>query len=747
MSVCVKIAVALVGCAWAGMLMASPQKVSVWRLPSAEGLVKAECMAGSWVGQGTPTLDFSQWLLNIPMVQALGPLREKTPFAFVRFVDSEVAEKYAETRWVLTSQAVVCGIAWSRDEFLREVPGAVGTNGLVRLENGQGKVGLDEYWYVAFSSDGRWAAIGESPEMARMALEEKPGESVRGACVRGTVYSEGLKVMASRSSGFKGLSKLSELNLDFRLEADGLRVHGNGVLRSTAESSMVECSPLGTDALSGASSRSLYAVAMTGDERTDLFDFHDGDAMLAVLREGGIDVSSVRPSVSSNGNCTISLGLPFVRDYLEKTWGLFGEEPDADLVGKLQGLTRSRRELGLLTNVVCSIVVEGCEPVGAPSGRFAALLPHMPSKRPHAVAFVDLYRLLKAVFCEQVSHEESNVRSVLLRFLAQLPESGDGMAWRLGRQGENLEVEAKVAASEIKGLIFLWKAYCTLMVQKAADRARQEGRRKKGCPVEEAGRQVALGNLTDAMKTLERAPTNDWRICCEVGDFYGTHDMLPTQRAERVHCWMGRAYRLADEVGKRQVAGRCAKGFWFRKYGCFNDDLARLWLQRAADSGSAYWQCVIADAFAYAYRGFPKDGQMALHYLELAEKAKHLKTHHVRASMYKLGVGLPKDSQKALECLELGIRRGSDVCRRDLAIMLLDGCGGEGRRAEGFALLQRLLAEGVEGPGYCLSKLGHACERGHGVKKDPQRAIEFYRQAAALDDRYSIKRLKELKAD
>ena len=52
------------------------------------------------------------------------------------------------------------------------------TNGLVRLENEQGKVGLNEYWYVAFSSDGRWAAIGESPGMAQMALEEKPDESV-----------------------------------------------------------------------------------------------------------------------------------------------------------------------------------------------------------------------------------------------------------------------------------------------------------------------------------------------------------------------------------------------------------------------------------------------------------------------------------------------------------------------------------------------------------------------------------------
>ena len=747
MSARVKIAVALAGGAWTGMLMASPQKVSAWRLPSVEGLVKAECVAGSWTGQGAPTLGFSQWILNLPMVRALGPLREKTPFTFVRFVDSEVAEKYAETRWALMSQAVVCGVAWSRDEFLREVSGAVETNGLVRLENEQGKVGLNEYWYVAFSSDGRWAALGESPEMARMALEEKPDESVRDACVRGTVYSDGLKVMASRSSVFKGLVKLSELNLDLWLEPDGLRVHGNGMLRSTAESSKDECLPLGTDALSEASRRSLYAVAMTGDERTDFFDFYDGDALLAVLREGGVDVSSVRPSISSNGNCTISLGLPFVRDYLEKTWGLFGAEPDADLVRKLQGLTRSRRELGVLTNVVCSVVIEGCEPVGAPSERFAALLPHKPPKQWKAVAFVDLYRLMKAVLCERVSIEEPNVRTILQPLLAQLPESGDGVAWRVGRRGENVEAEAKIAVSEIRGLISLWKIYCALMVQRAENRAWQENRRKNESPVEEAGRQVSLGNLTDAMKILECAPTNNWRICYEVGDFYGSHTALPTQRAERVQCWMDRAYRLADETGKRQVAVRCAKGFYFRDYECFNDDLARLWLQRAADAGSAYWQCVIADAFVYAYRGFPKDGQMALYYLELAEKSKHLKTHHVRASMYKLGVGLPKDSQKALECLELGVRRGSDVCRRDLAIMLLDGCGGEGRRAEGFAMLQRLLAKGVESPGYCLSKLGYACERGHGVKKDLQRAIEFYRQAAALNDRYSIKRLKELKAD
>lgn len=744
---CVKIAVVLVGCALSASLMASPQKVSVWRLPPAEGLAKAECVAGSWIGQGAATSGFSQWLLNIPKVRALGPLREKTPFAFVKFVDSEVAEKYAETRWVLTSQAVVCGVVRSRDEFLREVPGAVETNGLVRLENGQGRVGVDEHWYVVHSPDGLWAALGDSPEMARMALEELPDESVRDAHVRGTVYSDGLKMMVSRSSVFKGLAKLSELKLDLRFEPDGLHVHGDGVLRPTAETPKDESLPLGADALSEASSRSLYSVALTGDEGADFFDFHDGDALLAALKESGVDVSSVRPLLSSNGVCTITLGLQFVRDYLEKTWGLFGVEPDADLVMKLKGLARSRRELGALTNVVCSIVVDGCEPVGTPSGRLAALLPRLPSKRWHAVAVADLYRLMKAVFSEQVSREESTVRMVLQPLLAQLPKSGDGMAWRVGRRGENVEAEAKISASEIKGLIFLWKAYCVLMAQRENDRAWRESRGGNESPVEEANRQVALGNLTDAMKALERAPTNDWRICHEVGDFYGTHDMLPTQRAERVQCWMDRAYWLSDEAGKRQVAGRCAKGFYFRKYGCVDDALARLWLQRAADAGSAYWQCVIAEALVYARRGFPKDGQRALHYLELAEKSKHLKTHHVRASMYELGVGLPKDCRKALECLELGIRRGSDVCRVNLAIMLLGGHGGEGRRAEGFSLLQRLLAEGVESPGYCLSKLGYACECGHGVKKDLHRAIEFYRQAAALNDRYSIRRLKELKAD
>lgn len=279
-----------------------------------------------------------------------------------------------------------------------------------------------------------------------------------------------------------------------------------------------------------------------------------------------------------------------------------------------------------------------------------------------------------------------------------------------------------------------------------AERVDRLVEQKPKSPLEEAEWRVGRGDLTGALAALERAPTNDWRMCYAIGDFYGTHAALPTNRAERLHCWMDRAYQMADGDWKRKVAGRCASGLCIRRYGYPEDwHSARLWLHRAADSGSAYWQCMLADAYVYSYYGIPVDGKKALYYLEKAEKQNHVKTHHVRASMYEKGIGLPKDYKKALECLESGMRRGSDVCPRNYAIMLIHGRGGDSRRAEGFSMLQKLVAKGVEGPGYCLSILGTACERGEGVMKDMSRAIEFYKQAATLKNAYSIKRLKALK--
>ena len=261
-----------------------------------------------------------------------------------------------------------------------------------------------------------------------------------------------------------------------------------------------------------------------------------------------------------------------------------------------------------------------------------------------------------------------------------------------------------------------------------------------------AERMVSCGDLTGAVKALEQVSTNDRWTCFLVGDFYGTHSTLPLPRIERINWWMDISYRLADENGKRQIAGRCAGGFGFGKYSYPTDDEStRLWLQRAADSGSAYWQCMLADAYAHAFWGFKCDGAKALKYLEMAERQNHLKTYHVRAGMYENGVGLPNDPKKMMECLEMGMKRGSRVCRELYAVRLIAGQGGDDRRAEGCAILQRILASGeAENTGYCLANLGFAYEHGYGVEKDIDKAAECYRQGIAHGNRYSQERLKAL---
>ena len=264
--------------------------------------------------------------------------------------------------------------------------------------------------------------------------------------------------------------------------------------------------------------------------------------------------------------------------------------------------------------------------------------------------------------------------------------------------------------------------------------------------IEQAERMVSCGDMTGAVKALEQASTNDSWACFAVGDFYGTHSMLPTQRIERINWWMDLSYRLADEDGQRKIAGRCAYGFGFGKYGYPKDDEStRLWLQRAADSGSAYWQCMLADAYVLPYWGFKRDGAKALKYLEMAERQNHLKTYHVRANMYQEGIGLPKDHKKMMECLETGMKRGSRICRERYATHLITGQCGDDRRAEGCAMLQKILSRGeANNPGYCLANLGFAYEHGYGVEKDIDKAVECYRRGAAHGNSFSQKRLEDL---
>ena len=734
---------------------AVPTRLASLKLPSTEKLAQAESQIGSWVGQPSlPAAGFSRYVLSLPMVRALGPLREGSQMSILWFLDSEIVEKYPGDKWSEPQMAVVSEIKWTKDDFTNEFSNVIFTNGMVRLENAQGRTCIDDYWYVAFSPGGSLASIGASPEIARAAFESVSSNAVPdGVLAELYASSEGVRRWGKwmpEVALTNRMSRTPELHVELIMESDGLRISERIPISDSRDSLGPRCTRICDSPLAFAPKNALAAFALASDVDAGLdaglFEFCDAEESMTVLKDAGIDVSSVKFSEGADGACNCSYGPGFLLQCFERFFGLFGEDRDADLVERLKSVKGVSENGGQNVPILYSMSVDGCETDSSPSSRFGALFPRFVASDCQGAGFVDAYAMLKAVLCECVSKEDSSLRSVLKPAIDAMPPSGGGVAWLRRDSGGNMVREVKVSASELKGLVSWCSVYGALVQMKAERRASEEESHVQENPVEEAERLVSRGDLTGAVKALERAPTNDCWTCCAVGDFYGTHSMLPTQRIERINWWMDRAYQLADANGKRQIAGRCAKGFEFGGYGYPEDDEStRLWLPRAADSGSAYWQCMLADSYANAFNGFERDGAKALKYLEMAERQKHLKTHHVRAGMYENGVGLPKDMKKAMECLEEGMKRGSRVCRERYAANLIYGRGGDGRRAEGCDMMLRILARGeADSPGYCLATLGVAYERGYGVDKDVDMAIEYYRQGAAHGDRFSQRRLKAL---
>lgn len=66
---------------------AEPTRLASLKLPSIEKLAQAESQIGSWVGQPSlPAAGFSRYVLSLPMVRALGPLREGSQMSILWFL-------------------------------------------------------------------------------------------------------------------------------------------------------------------------------------------------------------------------------------------------------------------------------------------------------------------------------------------------------------------------------------------------------------------------------------------------------------------------------------------------------------------------------------------------------------------------------------------------------------------------------------------------------------------------------------
>ena len=165
----------------------------------------------------------------------------------------------------------------------------------------------------------------------------------------------------------------------------------------------------------------------------------------------------------------------------------------------------------------------------------------------------------------------------------------------------------------------------------------------------------------------------------------------------------------------------------------------------------AYWGNKSAQSLLgaryYFGDGVPKDPKKAVYWWRKAAEQGHAKAQYYLGVCYENGEGVPKDPDMALVYYFSAAEQGYDEAKEVL----------KGRRGELTKIGDALRAKGDYNVAFKLYKtaadleFGQACcrmgecyENGWGVAKDPQKAVEWYRKGAILENVPAKNRLKEL---
>lgn len=276
-------------------------------------------------------------------------------------------------------------------------------------------------------------------------------------------------------------------------------------------------------------------------------------------------------------------------------------------------------------------------------------------------------------------------------------------------------------------------------------------------------------NLEDELKKVE---AGDMDACVDLGCRYMTGDEVPEDMEEAV-----RLFRLAAEQGNMVAQKNLGTAYdygdgveadpekalyWFRKSADQGYDEAQLalgccymngngvkqdeaqaseWFRLAAEQGHALAQAFLASLYSQG-KGVEQDETEALKwYLKAAEQENEL-AQFALAGYYLYGRGgLERDVNKGLEYLYQAAENGSDDAVFNLASMYYTGDDAlEQDYEEAFSLYSQLAErDDIE----AQKMLAQMYREGEGTEPDPEKALEWSRKAADLEEGYTYDNLDD----
>lgn len=478
------------------------QKIGTVQFADVNSLVKGVSKVGEFTGNPMLGLVASGSMAEMPCVKLFGEGRAKASIVFTAFIDDT---KDATKALSSLEYAILYPMAQGRQQFLAQHPGSKVEGDVIRVVETEAdkENGVDEKAvYVAFTKDGKWAAMSDKREQAKLALGDvKVGERpLKGSLARLAIAPKGMEILrnaldevvrqlqAAKKPNWNdlGIQRMEKVlkdahSLVFGIGIDdkGLAFRGAVVPVKGSELSKCGQKTLGADPLAFAAKDALMVTAVAADCGQAYFQMDD---LRKVLNKYGLKLDFLDEKVVGENTVCYTLDVPATFAYLAAASNTLakidGEKLGREIAEVCNGGAYSSKNPAM----AMSFAIKGHATPVTPAQRFAAILPEAAKLRPFQMQVFSLYSFVKALLPSVLANLNEADRATYGTLLGTLPPEGKGgIASVQWRDEKALRFLSRVSPDEFRSISVVVTA-CTVFPMQQANKKAAKRRTKQQPP-------------------------------------------------------------------------------------------------------------------------------------------------------------------------------------------------------------------------------------------------------------------------